>query len=71
MLTISDNVCTDALLDLVGLESVNATAARLGLGGTVVGSNLRELIDSLARDTGFAAQRRCSPLLRPEPRRAT
>ena len=54
MLTISDNVCTDALLDRVGLEAVNATAGRLGLGGTVVGSNLRELIDSLARDTGFA-----------------
>ena len=54
MLTISDNACTDALLDRVGLDAVNATAGRLGLGGTVIGSNLRELIDSLARDTGFA-----------------
>lgn len=53
MLTVSDNVSTDALLDLVGLDSVNATAARLGLTGTVLGSNLQELIDSIARDTGF------------------
>ena len=54
MLTISDNVSADALLDLVGLDAVNATAARLGLGSTVLGSNLRDLIDSLAGDTGFA-----------------
>ena len=54
MLTISDNACTDALLDRVGLDAVTATAGRLGLGGTVIGSNLRELIDSLGRDTGFA-----------------
>ena len=53
MLTVSDNVCTDALLDRVGLDSVNATAARLGLTGTVLGSNLQELVDSIARDTGF------------------
>jgi beta-lactamase class A len=53
MLTISDNVCTDALLDRIGLEAVNATAERLGLAGTVLGSNLQELIDSIARDTGF------------------
>ncbi|MGN6576651.1 MAG: serine hydrolase [Nocardioides sp.] len=53
VLTISDNVCTDALLDLVGLDAVNATAAR-GLRDTVLASNLAELIDSLARDTGFA-----------------
>ena len=54
MLTLSDNVCTDALLERVGLEAVNATAARLGLTGTALGSNLHELIDSIARDTGFA-----------------
>jgi beta-lactamase class A len=53
MMTISDNVCTDALLDRIGLDAVNATAARLGLDGTRIGSHLQELIDSLARDTGF------------------
>jgi beta-lactamase class A len=53
MLTVSDNACTDALLDLVGLDTVNATAQRLGLSDTVLASNLAELIDSLARDTGF------------------
>jgi beta-lactamase class A len=54
VLTISDNVCTDALLGLVGLDAVNSTAARLGLRDTVLASNLADLIDSLARDTGFA-----------------
>jgi beta-lactamase class A len=54
MLTVSDNACTDALLDLVGLDTVNAKAQRLGLSDTVLASNLAELIDSLARDTGFA-----------------
>lgn len=53
MLTISDNVATDALLDLVGLESVNATASRLGLYATRLGSNLRDLVDSIAQDAGF------------------
>jgi len=53
MLTISDNVCTDALLELVGLDAVNATARRLGLLHTALASDLAELIDSLARDTGF------------------
>jgi len=53
MLTISDNVATDALLDLVGLESVNAAATRLGLSDTQVGSNLRDLVDSIAEDAGF------------------
>ncbi len=54
MLTISDNVSTDALLDRIGLDAVNAAAERLGLHDTVLASNLAELVDSLARDTGFA-----------------
>ncbi|MEV8452705.1 serine hydrolase [Streptomyces sp. NPDC052095] len=52
MLTISDNHTTDALLRRVGVDAVNATAARLGLTGTVVGSDLRTMIDSIGRDLG-------------------
>ncbi|WP_280692097.1 class A beta-lactamase-related serine hydrolase [Kitasatospora sp. GAS204B] len=54
MLTISDNHTTDALLRRVGVDSVNATAARLGLGNTVLVSDLRTMIDSLAQDLGRA-----------------
>lgn len=54
MMTISDNVATDALIDLVGLEAVNATADRLGLTGTLVASSLRQMLDAMATDAGFA-----------------
>lgn len=54
MLTISDNVATDALLRMVGLDGIAATAARLGLRRTHVECDLQELIDSIARDAGFA-----------------
>ena len=39
MLTISDNVATDALLDRIGLDAVNTRAAHLGLANTVVTAN--------------------------------
>jgi beta-lactamase class A len=54
MMTISDNVATDALLDLVGIETCNRLAAELGLVETVIVSNLAVIIDSIARDAGFA-----------------
>ncbi|SEG86199.1 beta-lactamase class A [Actinacidiphila yanglinensis] len=54
MLTISDNPSTDALLRRVGTGAVNATAARLGLTGTVVTSDLATLVDAVARDLGRA-----------------
>jgi beta-lactamase class A len=54
MLTISDNVATDALLDRIGLDAVNTRAAHLGLAGTVVTANLRTIINSIGRDAGFA-----------------
>ena len=54
MLTISDNVATDALLDRMGLDAVNARAADLGLAGTVVVANLRTIVNSIGRDAGFA-----------------
>ena len=54
MLTISDNVATDALLALVGLDAVAAAAERHGLADTRVGCDLQGLLDSVARDVGFA-----------------
>ena len=54
MLTISDNVAADALLDRIGLDAVNTRAAYLGLAGTVVTANLRTIINSIGRDAGFA-----------------
>jgi beta-lactamase class A len=54
MLTISDNVATDALADRMGLDAVNAAAARLGLAGTVLVASLRTIVNSIGRDAGFA-----------------
>jgi len=53
MLTLSDNVATDAVLARVGLGAVNETARRLGLTSTVLATDIRGLIDSIARDAGF------------------
>jgi beta-lactamase class A len=53
MLTISDNAATDALLHQVGVETVNASAARLGLTGTVIPGDLYAMINSIGRDAGF------------------
>ncbi|MFJ5196894.1 serine hydrolase [Streptomyces sp. NPDC088394] len=52
MLTISDNHTTDVLLRRVGVEAVNATAARLGLTGTVIESDLQTMLDSVGQDIG-------------------
>ena len=54
MLTISDNVATDALLRLVGIDAVNATSARLGLSASVITADLYTMINSIGRDAGFA-----------------
>jgi beta-lactamase class A len=54
MLTVSDNVATDALLDLVGIDACNQTAAALGLTDTVIVSDLTTAVDSIARSAGFA-----------------
>ena len=53
MLTISDNDATDALLHRVGIETVNATCARLGLTGTVVTDYERPIVKSIAIEAGF------------------
>lgn len=54
MLTISDNVATDALLARVGIASCNATAVELGLAETVIVDDLHTMIDSIAQAAGFA-----------------
>lgn len=53
MLTISDNVATDELLGLVGIERVNALTARLGMRGTRITGDLRSVLDEMAREAGF------------------
>ena len=55
MLTISDNVATDALLALVTIEACNATAAELGLSDTVIVDDLHTMIDAIAQAAGFAS----------------
>jgi beta-lactamase class A len=54
MLTISDNHTTDTLLRRVGVPAVNAAAARFGLAGTVVESDLRTMLDSIGQEMGRA-----------------
>jgi beta-lactamase class A len=53
-MTISDNTATDALLQVVGLDRVNARARSCGCASTVVESNLRDLFDGIAADIGFS-----------------
>jgi beta-lactamase class A len=53
MMTISDNVATDALIELVGIDAVNQTTARLGMSDTLVTRGLRDMLDSMAAEAGF------------------
>jgi beta-lactamase class A len=55
MLTISDNVATDTLLERLGIDAVNAGCARLGLTGTVIAADLRTAIDSIGIAGGFSS----------------
>ena len=54
MLTISDNVASDALVNRIGLEVLNGSAARLGLTGTTIAADLYTMINSIGREAGFA-----------------
>ncbi len=54
MLTISDNVATDALVDRIGVDVLNASAVRLGLTGTTIAADLNTMINSIGREAGFA-----------------
>lgn len=52
MITVSDNAAADVVMDRVGLEAVNATAADLGLRDTVIEGNGRDLHETLLADAG-------------------
>lgn len=52
MMTVSDNRATDVIMDLVGLDRVNATMSTLGLPGTVLEGDCRHLFGQLAADLG-------------------
>jgi len=49
MLTISDNVATDELIALAGLDEINRTTRGLGLERTEVTSNLRDMLNDICR----------------------
>ncbi len=53
MLTVSDSLATDVLLEHVGIERVNALTERLGLPRTHVVGDIRSMFASLAHDLGF------------------
>jgi beta-lactamase class A len=55
MLTISDNDATDALIRRIGMDTVNAMSARLGLTGTVFVSDEGTIANSIAHEAGFAS----------------
>ncbi|MEU8124228.1 serine hydrolase [Spirillospora sp. NPDC049024] len=52
MITVSDNAAADVVMERVGLDAVNATAADLGLRRTVILGNGRELHETLLADAG-------------------
>jgi beta-lactamase class A len=53
MLTSSDNVATDALLDRMGIDTVNDACARIGLAHTVIADDLYTMVNSIGSDAGF------------------
>jgi beta-lactamase class A len=53
MLTISDNVATDELIRLAGLDEINRTTRALGMERTEITSDLREMLSTIALDVGF------------------
>ena len=54
MLVISDTAATDIVLARVGLPAVNATMRALGLRDTVLAGSIRQIIDTIGQDLGFA-----------------
>lgn len=53
MLTISDNVATDELISIAGLDEINRTTRRLGMEHTEITSDLGEMLGRIAVDVGF------------------
>ena len=52
MIAVSDNTAADALVARVGLDAVNTMLAGFGLGSTRVAQDCREILASMAEDTG-------------------
>ena len=61
MMTLSDNTATDVIVNLVGLERVNATLRTLGLEETVLEGDCRHLLGSLLADLAFTAEEAFAP----------
>ena len=57
MLTISDNAATDAVLERVGIDHVNALLRKLGLHTTTILGGCRAILDSVATDLGYETWR--------------
>lgn len=55
MLTVSDMIATDIVMEHVGIDSINDVATSLGLPRTVVATNVMTMFESLARDVGFVS----------------
>jgi beta-lactamase class A len=53
MLTISDNVATDELIAIVGLDRINKLTVELGLTRTRITSDLRSMLEDMAVEAGF------------------
>ncbi len=53
MLTVSDNVATDELIAIVGIERINQTVDNLGLRSWAVTSDIRTMLDDVAHSVGF------------------
>ena len=53
MITVSDNAATDIVMRLVGIDSVNATMAELGLAKTVLVGDCATLLASFLADLGI------------------
>ena len=66
MLTISDNVATDELIKVIGLERVNRMTEQLGMRQTSVTADLQTMLDNMAAEAGFADYR---TMIRHEPDR--
>lgn len=55
MIVVSDNAATDVLCEKVGLSQTTGTMCTLGLPGTVVSYDCRELFAQMAQDAGVAS----------------
>lgn len=54
MMVVSDNAATDVICAKLGLDAINATLRTLGLPGTAVDFDCRELFAQMAQDAGVA-----------------